>query len=187
MISRASEFISIFVKIYYLVSVCLEDMDVSCVLLTQNSNLSKSTYPYVTNGKRNISPDLCKFNECNQERKINSHVKYFREHFVPVRPSLSVSVRLNICCSVFIYLKTNQLLFILLACKTDATEKPGKPRVKLRSTQCNVRWSKLFTIFVMFFLIDIFGFKEIAQILLLKFFDFISELEVYFTIFCAIW
>ena len=107
MISRASEFISIFVKIYYLVSVCLEDMDVSCVLLTQNSNLSKSTYPYVTNGKRNISPDLCKFNGCNQERKINSHVKYFREHFVPVRPSLSVSVRLNICCSVFIYLKTN--------------------------------------------------------------------------------
>ena len=70
--------ISIFVKIYYLVSICLENTDVSRVRPTLNSNLPKRPNPDVSIGKANITPDLCSRNECNQDRKINSHVDLFR-------------------------------------------------------------------------------------------------------------
>ena len=49
----------IFVKIYYLVSVYLENTDVSRVGLSQNSNLTKRPYLDVSNGNANISSDSC--------------------------------------------------------------------------------------------------------------------------------
>ena len=51
--------ISMFVKIYYLVSVYLKNTDASFIRLTQNSNLPKRPYPDVSNGKANISSDSC--------------------------------------------------------------------------------------------------------------------------------
>ena len=70
--------ISIFVRIYYLASVYLENTDVYCVRPTRNSNLSKSAFPDVSNGKANISSDSYYCNEFNQDRKINSRVGLFR-------------------------------------------------------------------------------------------------------------
>ena len=49
--------ISIFVRIYYLVSAYVESTDVVCP--TRNSNLPKTPYPDISNGKVDISPDSC--------------------------------------------------------------------------------------------------------------------------------
>ena len=51
--------ISIFVRIYYLDSVYLENTDVSGVLRTQNKNLPKRPYPDVSNGKTSVISDSC--------------------------------------------------------------------------------------------------------------------------------
>ena len=51
--------ISIFVRIYYLVSVYLENTDISCVRPTRNSNLLVVSYPNISNGKANIKYDSC--------------------------------------------------------------------------------------------------------------------------------
>ena len=48
-----------------------------CVRWTQNSNLPKRPYPDGNNRKSNISSDSCSRNECNQDKKINSHVELF--------------------------------------------------------------------------------------------------------------
>ena len=60
-IGRANEFAFDvrFVRICYLVSVYLENVDVSYVCPTRNSNLTKRSYPDTSNGKTNISSDSC--------------------------------------------------------------------------------------------------------------------------------
>ena len=47
--------ISIFVTIYYLVNVYVENTDASCAPLARNRNLPKKLYSEVSNGKANIS------------------------------------------------------------------------------------------------------------------------------------
>ena len=74
-ISRASDFNFDIHK--NLGSVYLENTDFSCICPTRNSNLPKRSYPDVSNGKANISPDSCYRNEYNHDRKTNSHVELF--------------------------------------------------------------------------------------------------------------
>ena len=70
--------ISIFVRICLLCSVYSENTEISCVCPRQNSNLSKSPYTDVSNGKANISSDSCFCNKSNQNRIISSHAGLFR-------------------------------------------------------------------------------------------------------------
>ena len=95
--------------------------------------------------------------------------------YTTVRPSLSTFVRSRNCCTFSIYLKTDQLFFIFqrrdqfyLHAKQMPWGNPKKLHVKSKSTQCNNRCNKQCTIFVMFFLIDLFGFKKIVKLPLLN-------------------
>ena len=70
--------ILIFIKLYHLVSVYLENTDVPCFHQTQNSYLLKRKYPDVSNGKAITNCDSRLRNKCNLDREINSHVQLFR-------------------------------------------------------------------------------------------------------------
>ena len=75
--------ITIFVRIYYLVSVYLENTDFYCVRPTRNCNLPKKPYPDVSNGKAKYK--LIHVNVMNATRTEKSTVmSSFFEHSIPM-------------------------------------------------------------------------------------------------------